>query len=69
MRREYFQKLALSGGERIAFDLGVAAAREEAFKAGYHCQWIRAEMRYIFDPAMKPGDPDGAYQAWLASLE
>jgi hypothetical protein len=38
---------------------------EEGFKAGYHCQWIRSEMRYIFDPAIKPGDPDGAFKAWL----
>ncbi len=41
---------------------------EQAFKAGYHCQWIRAGHRYIFDPAMKPGDPDGAFDAWLAAL-
>jgi len=40
---------------------------ERAFKAGYHCQWLRHENRYIFDPAMKPGDPDGAFAAWRAS--
>lgn len=40
-------------------------ALEKAFKAGYHCVWIRKEKRYIFDPAMKPGDPDGAYRAWV----
>jgi hypothetical protein len=37
---------------------------EAAFKAGYHTQWIRSENRYIFDPLMKPGDPDGAFWAW-----
>jgi hypothetical protein len=47
----------------------VEREREEAFKAGYHCQWIGAEMRYIFDPAMKPGDPDGAYAAWLTDRD
>lgn len=41
---------------------------EKAFKAGYHCLWIRAEARYIFDAEMKPGDPDGAYQAWRAAV-
>jgi len=41
---------------------------KEAFKAGYHCQWIRAEKRYIFDSAMTPGDPDGAFAAWRAAL-
>jgi hypothetical protein len=39
-------------------------AIEEAFRAGYHCQWIRAEGRYIFDPLLKPGDPDGAFATW-----
>ena len=40
-------------------------AIEQAFKAGYHCQWLKDEMRYIFDPEMSPGDPDGAFRAWL----
>ena len=49
---------------KMGRDLAAARAAEEtAFKAGYHCQWLRDEGRYIFDPAMKPGDPDGA---WLA---
>jgi hypothetical protein len=34
----------------------------EAFNAGYHCNWGRG--KYCFDPAMRPGDPDGAYWAW-----
>src|SRR5688572_14734658 len=37
---------------------------QQAFKAGYHCQWIAAESRYIFDPNLSPGDPDGAFKAW-----
>jgi hypothetical protein len=41
---------------------------EAAFKAGYHCRWHRDTGRYNFDPAMAPGDPDGAYTAWLAAL-
>lgn len=45
------------------------AKREDAFKAGYHCQWIKSEMRYIFDPNMSPGDPDGAFKAWLAAKD
>lgn len=39
----------------------------QAFKAGYHCRWHREVGAYCFDPAMSPGDPDGAYAAWLAS--
>jgi deoxycytidylate deaminase len=44
-----------------------AAPQEEeaAFKAGYHCRWHRDQGSYCFDPAMSPGDPDGAYAAWL----
>ena len=38
---------------------------ERAFKAGYHCRWHREQGEYCFDPAMSPGDPDGAFQAWL----
>lgn len=38
---------------------------EEAFLAGYHCQWNKDLRTFIFDPAMSPGDPDGAYRAWL----
>jgi len=38
---------------------------EAAFKAGYPCIWVKPEMRYIFDPLMTPGDPDGAYADWL----
>lgn len=47
---------------------------EEAFRAGYHCQWVRPVKNeqghwtggiYIFDPLLKPGDPGGAYLAWL----
>ena len=41
------------------------AGREEAFKAGYHCRWHNEQGFYRFDPAMSPGDPDGAYRAWL----
>lgn len=41
------------------------SALEKAFKAGYHCQWIWSERRFIFDPAMRPGAPDLAFQAWL----
>lgn len=45
--------------------LQVGGLTERAFRAGYHCQWSRSERRYIFDPAMTPGDPGGAYRAWL----
>lgn len=38
---------------------------EEAFKAGYHCRWHKETGKYNFDPAMAPGDPDGAYLDWL----
>lgn len=38
--------------------------QKEAFFAGYHAQWIKAEMRWIFDPLMKPGDPEHALEAW-----
>jgi len=41
---------------------------EAAFRAGYHCQWIKTERRYLFDANLTPGDPDGAYWAWLVSL-
>lgn len=37
---------------------------EAAFKAGYHCRWHREQGAYCFDPAMSPGDPDGAFAAW-----
>jgi len=43
----------------------VRRAVEQAFKAGYHCQWLKDEMRYVFDPQTSPGDPDGAFHAWL----
>jgi hypothetical protein len=36
-----------------------------AFQAGYHCRWHRDQGFYCFDPAMSPGDPEGAYAAWL----
>lgn len=49
-------------------NVAVWRAFEEAFKAGYHCQWIRSEHRYIFDPLMSPGDPDGAFAAWIDRL-
>ena len=42
---------------------------EDAFKAGYHCLWIKSEKRYIFDSLMKPGDPDGAFRAWQEGLD
>jgi len=51
-------------------------AIEEAFKAGYHCQWIRDydeegcfKGYWIFDPNLRPGDPDAAFHAWLESKE
>jgi hypothetical protein len=37
---------------------------EQAFKAGYHCRWHKDQGYYCFDPAMSPGDPDGAFRAW-----
>lgn len=58
-RRRREQKQA--EGERDA----LREAREAAFKAGYHCQWHRDIGRYTFDPAMSPGDVQGAYAAWL----
>jgi hypothetical protein len=42
---------------------------EAAFKAGYHCVWSRDERRYYFDPALKPGDADSAFKAWLAERQ
>jgi hypothetical protein len=41
---------------------------EAAFRAGYHCRWHRDIGRYNFDPAMAPGDPEGAFAAWLEWL-
>ena len=41
---------------------------EAAFKAGYHCQWDAYQQRYYFDQALKPGDTDGAFAAWLSAL-
>lgn len=38
---------------------------ESAFKAGYHCQWVKEDGIFIFDPALKPGEPDEAYKAWV----
>jgi hypothetical protein len=43
-----------------------APTAEEAFKAGYHCRWHKAQGAYCFDPAMSPGDSDGAFAAWLS---
>jgi hypothetical protein len=42
---------------------------EAAFKAGYHCTWHVNHDAYCFDPNMSPGDSDGAYKAWLATLQ
>ena len=44
---------------------GAQRAQEAAFRAGYHCRWHKEQGAYCFDPAMSPGDPDGAYTAWL----
>lgn len=43
-----------------------------AFSAGYHAQWINprdtCERGYwTFDPFLKPGDPEHAYDAWRNS--
>lgn len=46
----------------------ITQRQEQAFKAGYHCRWHREQGVYCFDPMMSPGDPDGAYQAWLQAL-
>lgn len=40
---------------------------EQAFRAGYHATWTGDA--YTFDPALKPGDPNGAFAAWQRSLE
>lgn len=55
--------------QKLALDPAVSedaaklhALVREAFNAGYHCNWDRG--KYRFDPAMRPGDPDGAYWAW-----
>lgn len=42
---------------------------KEAFTAGYHCRWHKERGVYSFDPQMAPGDPDGAFRAWLQSHE
>jgi hypothetical protein len=39
-------------------------ALEAAFRAGYHCVWT-VTHGYTFDAEHRPGDPDGAYAAWL----
>lgn len=49
----------------LARDEGASA--KEAFFAAYHAQWIKGDMRWIFDPLMKPGDPEHCWQAWLRS--
>jgi hypothetical protein len=46
-------------------DNRIAELIRAAFVAGYHAQWIRDQQRWIFGPAMKPGDPQGAFHAWL----
>lgn len=52
-------------GLRVREDAQTQDAEKAAFKAGYHCRWDRLAGEYGFDPAMAPGDPDGAYAAWL----
>jgi hypothetical protein len=42
---------------------------KSAFRAGYHCTWNIDRAEFCFDPAMSPGDPDGAYEAWRAISE
>jgi hypothetical protein len=49
--------------------LDLERERERAFKAGYHCRWHREQGSYCFDPTMSPGDPEGAYAAWLRESE
>jgi hypothetical protein len=67
--RETIQRIVDGNVNGVAWWWVAGCDREErAFKAGYHCQWVRDESRYIFDPAMKPGDPDGAYNAWLQTV-
>lgn len=66
--RSLKQRAEMSDGSIKDLQAGLRAEQhliEEGFKAGYHCQWIADEGRYIFDPAMKPGDADGAFAAWL----
>jgi hypothetical protein len=40
-----------------------------AFFAAYHAQWIQSERRWIFDPLLKPGDPEHCWRAWLIERE
>jgi hypothetical protein len=44
-------------------------ALEDAFRGGYHCAWMIELGRYSFDPALKPGDPDGAWRAYCAARQ
>jgi hypothetical protein len=50
--------------DAIAELLAPGEAVEAAFRAGYHCRWHKEQGAYCFDPAMSPGDPDGAFAAW-----
>jgi hypothetical protein len=51
--------------KQLGLDLTAARAQvEAAFRAGYHCVWLKDEGRYTFVPDWKPGDPDSAYAAW-----
>lgn len=47
-------------------DQRLELARAEGFRAGYHCRWHKDQGAYTFDPALAPGDPEGAYAAWVA---
>jgi hypothetical protein len=67
---QYLAKENFRLTERIRFNLEAAEfQRKKAFKAGYHCRWHKDVGSYCFDPEMCPGDPDGAYKAWLRRLE
>ncbi len=53
--------------EALAASRPQEPALEDAFRAGYHCRWHKDTGSYCFDPVMSPGDPDGAFAAWLAA--
>jgi hypothetical protein len=41
---------------------------KRAFFAAYHAQWVD-NSRWIFDPLMKPGDPEHCWRAWIRTDE
>lgn len=48
----------------IGFGNDPESKEKRAFFAAYYAQWVD-RRRWIFNPMMKPGDPESAWQAWI----